>query len=102
MTCRGRANLLNVGDVLGDRVRRDQIFFTERSFDAAAIEVSLGAKALNASGGSGMAGMIVTRQGLVDRQGIFAVGGRRAVSRYVGVHNGIVLPLMIVGAIIPT
>ena len=49
VTCRGRSNLLDVGDVLGDRVRRDQILFAERRFDSAAIEMAFRAIALHAS-----------------------------------------------------
>lgn len=46
-TCRDRSHLLDIGDVLGDRARRDQVLFAERCLYAPAIEMALGAMALD-------------------------------------------------------
>ena len=85
-TGRDRSHLFDIGDVLGNRGRGDQILFAELGFDAPAVEVSFGAIALDASGSSGVAGMIVALGRFVDRKGIFAVGGRRDRSRQVFRH----------------
>ncbi len=55
-TCRDRSHLLDIGDVLVHRRRRDQIFLAERGFDAAAVEVAFGAIALHAAGRAGESG----------------------------------------------
>ncbi len=66
VTCRGWTNLLNVGNVLSHRRGRDQIFFTERCFNAATIEMAFGAESLNAARRPRMAGMFITLKRLVD------------------------------------
>lgn len=85
-TGRDRSHLFNVGNVLGNRGRGDQILFTELRFDAPAVEMVFGAIALNASRRSGVAGMIIALGRFVDGEGVFAVGGRRDRSRQVFRH----------------
>ena len=83
-TSRGRSHLLDIGDVLCDRCRRDQILFAEGRLHAAAVEMAFCAIALDAAIGAGMAGVLVALGRLVDREGIFAVGAGRDRSRQVG------------------
>ena len=86
LTGRDRSHLFDIGDVLGNRGRRDQILFTELRFDAPTVEVTFGAVALNASRRPGMAGVVIALGRFVDSEGIFAVGGRRDRSRQVVRH----------------
>jgi hypothetical protein len=86
VTCRGRVNLLDIGDVPGDRGRRDEILFAEGGFDSAAIEVTLGAIALHAPRRPWKPRTVIARQSFIDRQGVFTVGAGRALSRHVFAH----------------
>ena len=85
-SCRDRTHLLDVGDMLSDRGRRDEIFFAELRFDTAAVEMASGAVALNAARRTGMSGVLVPLKRLFDCEGIFAVGGGRDRSRQVDLH----------------
>ena len=85
-TCRDRSHLFNVGDVLIYRRRRYEIFFTEARFDAAAVEVTLGAVSLNAAGRARETGTRIALQCLVDGQRKIAVGAGRDLSRQVVGH----------------
>jgi hypothetical protein len=73
-----------------DRSRRDHVFLAERGFDATTIEMAFGAIALHATRRPGKPSAIIALQRVVDRQGIFAVGARRGLSRQVAVHADII------------
>jgi hypothetical protein len=92
--CRDRSHLLDIGDVLIDRCRRDQIFLAERGFDAAAVQVAFGAIALHAAGCAGETGAGVTLKRLVDREREIAVGACRDKSRQV-VGHGAMIPRLV-------
>jgi len=77
VTCRDWSYFFDVGDVLVDRQRIDQIFLSEASIDEPAFEMSLCAIALDAARGAGETGIEVSLQGLLDRESEIAVGACR-------------------------
>ena len=82
----GRARKFsNLGDVTCDKLRRDHVFVAERRFLSQAVEMTLGAIALDGSDGAGVTGVLVADSGLVDGEGVL-VGAGRGLSRRVGVH----------------
>lgn len=93
-TCRDRSchvatsrdRFLDVGNVLGDRFRGDQPFFSDTGINKAALEMAFGTIALDASRSAGKAGLSVQLEGFVDGEGEITVGGRRDLSRLVGGH----------------
>lgn len=92
--CRCLSDLLDVGDVLVNRCRRDEILLAELGLNQPALEVSIGAIALDATGRPGETGARVALQGLVDRQGEIAVVGCRDRSRQVVGHRGMITVLV--------
>ena len=76
---RGWSHLLDIGDVLGDGGRGDEIFLAERCFDPAGIEVAFGAITLHAPRCARMARVVVALQCVFDGKGIFAVGSGRGL-----------------------
>ena len=92
--CRDRSHLLDVGDVLIYRSRRDQIFLAERGFDAAAVQVAFGAIALDATRRPGEAGARITLKRVVDCEREIAVGACRDKSRQV-VGHGAMIPRLV-------
>jgi len=85
-TCRDRSHLLNVRDVLLDRRGRDQIFLNERGFDAATLQMTFGAIALNAARRAGKASAGAALDSLLDGESEIAVGACRDRSRHVVGH----------------
>src|SRR5665213_1447142 len=85
-SCRDLSHLLDVGDVLHHRRRRYEVLLAVRGLDAASIKVFLYAVALDRTGRAGEAGTLVEESGVFDRDGIFAVGARRGMSRLVVGH----------------
>lgn len=59
-------HLVDIGDVLRDGVRGDQIFFTEGSFDKTAFEMAFGAIALHAARGTWMTSLSIVLECFVD------------------------------------
>src|ERR1700692_862126 len=86
-TGRGRSHLLQIGDVLVYRRRRNEIFLSEGSFDQTALQVALGAIALDATWRAGKSGTRVAFQRLIDIEGEIAVGTCRDRSRLVVGHG---------------
>jgi hypothetical protein len=84
---RDGSHLLDIGNVLGDGGGRYQIFLAELRLDAAAVQMPLGAIALDAACSARVAGAVITLGRLFDRQGIVAVGVGRGWSRRVGGHG---------------
>ena len=77
------SHLFNVSDVLGDRRRRDHIFFAEGCLDHSTVEMSLRAIALDSAGRAGKSGAGIALDGLFDRQDEIVVGAGRDRSRRV-------------------
>ena len=70
----GLSRLLDVGDVLGDRCRRDQVLFAVGDFDAATVEMAVAAIALDCSRGARQAGALIERDSILDREGVVGRG----------------------------
>jgi hypothetical protein len=73
--------------MLSDGRFRNQIFFAELGFEAAAIEMAARAIALDRARRSRVAGVFVALGGVFDGEGIFAVWIGRDRSRQVVGHN---------------
>src|SRR5205823_3008230 len=82
----GLSRLLDVSDVLRHRRWCDQVLLAVGNFDAAAVEMALGAIALDRAEGAGKAGAFVARGGVLDGQAVFVVAAGRDRSRLV-VHT---------------
>jgi len=68
-----------------DRLRRDEIFFSERRFLSQAVEMAIGAVTLNRPRRAGMARVLVADGGVLDGEGVL-VGAGRGLSRLVVGH----------------
>lgn len=81
-----RRHFLDIGDVLINRFRCDEIFFAKAGFDQATLQVSLGAVALDTSRSAGVSGLGVALKCVIDRESKIAVVSGRDRSRRVVVH----------------
>lgn len=72
-----RRELLYLGDVSCDRLRRDQVLVAQRRRNFLRIEVAARAVALQGSEGARVAGVGIALRYLHTRQGVVGVGARR-------------------------
>jgi hypothetical protein len=61
-----RPDFLDVGDILIDRLRRDEPFVAETSVDQSVLQMALGAVALHTARDPGVAGTSIPVQRLLD------------------------------------
>jgi hypothetical protein len=63
---------------------RDQIFVAERGFLSQAVEMTLGAIALDGSDGARVTRMLIANSRILDGEGVLVVAGRGVSRRVVG------------------
>jgi hypothetical protein len=85
------SHLFNVRDVLVDGGGRDEIFFSERRLDPAAIEMAFSAISLDGARRAGKAGAGVSLQGFLNRERETGVG-RVATGRRSWNHDNQLVP----------
>src|ERR1700730_16519185 len=76
-------HLLNIGNVLVHRFRRNEIFLAKGSFDQSALKMTFGAIAMDAAWRAGKSGPAVALQGFINGESEIAVGAWRDKSRLV-------------------
>src|SRR5439155_12570154 len=64
---RGWSYLFDIGDMLHDRCRRDQVLLAVSRLDAMAVEMAFGAIALDGTDRAGKPAALVERGGILDR-----------------------------------